>query len=209
MTDSAETIRATMDVAPLDDVVEAVRQALDAGEDDDALGELVSAVLQRAVTTPTWSDPKRGARALRHLVDLAERCGIADGDTPTRILVRAIELDPEGDDAIVEYLTSVANTDYRFANRSLLDAARTVSDPARARRLAVLDTIAEWFVLQSYLEPPTEPYVAAMHRAFDGAVALGSDEAGWLDARAWVVERIPFAASLLPEDVFRRFGTRG
>ncbi|MEO5727152.1 MAG: hypothetical protein ABI134_13225, partial [Byssovorax sp.] len=108
---------------------------------------------------------------------------------------------------VLDYLGSVADTDYRYADRSLLDVARSLSSPERAQRLALLDTLAEYWVLRAYLDPPGNVYVEAMQRSFAGAAALGASESSWLDARRWVLDAISFAS--VPEDIHATYAPRG
>ena len=115
-------------------------------------------------------------------------------------------LDPDDDEALFEYLREVADTSYRYTDRSLADVANMASTAARARRLALLDVIAEYMVVMPYLTPPRAPYVAAMERAVAGAIARGGDEAAFHEAHAWFTERISFAD--VPADIFVRYAPK-
>jgi hypothetical protein len=201
-----DTIERLLESGPLEDAAEALRANREAIEasDPDALARLEEALYARVRAQREWSDPARGSRALRYGVDIALERNLVDADTVTSLLIRAIDLTPEDDGLLIEYFRDAANSNYRYTDRSLLDVARGVRDPARARTLAAMHTIVEYLCLGFYLLPPANlVYVSAVRTAFAEAARLGVDEDAWQATRRWLLGAVPFAD--VPPDLFARY----
>jgi hypothetical protein len=203
-----DTIERLLESASLEDAAEALRanRAAIEASDPDALARLEEALYARVRAQREWSDPARGSRALRYGLDIALERNLVDGDTVTSLLIRAIDLTPEDDALLIEYARESSDSNYRYTDRSLLDVARGVRDPARARTLAATHTIVEYFCLCHYLLPPTNPvYVNAMRTAFAEAAPFGVDEEAWQATRRWFLGAVPFAD--VPPDLFVRYAS--
>jgi hypothetical protein len=167
----------------------------------DTLGELAAELFDAVQDRTRWDDAKLGSRALRAALERMLHENLIDGDTITSMLSRVLLLDPDDDQALFEYLREVADSSYRYTDRSLLTVADVASTVERARRLALLDVIAEYMVVMPYL--PQAPYVAAMQRAVAGAIAWDGDVDSFREAHAWFTRRLPH--SQVPADIFARY----
>lgn len=146
-------------------------------------------------------DPVRASRAFRWALDVRRNAGDMDGDTTTWHLARALELTPDDDQLLDEYLREVADEGYAATSPTLEDVARSPGVSAeRARTLAIAHTFAElWCVEVSMSEPTPADWIQRSLRAtFAAAVAHGATEADWLAFR----ERVPRPP---PIDAFARW----
>jgi len=187
------------------DALAAQRDAIEA-ESPDALAKLEEALYDAAMARKSkkWSDPARGSRVLRACLDIAYALDRVDGDTPTALLMRALELTPASDEILLEYVRSVADTDYFCTHKSLGELAHEVKPRALAQKLAAANTVTEYFCVRHYLlPPPQQVYVDALKTAFAEAVALGVDEPAWQSMRAWIEAKIPFAKA--PSELFAQY----
>lgn len=200
-----DEFRALAERTPVENVIDAFleQQPRLAAESPDAVGELEAFLWERVWNHAPWRDLPKAARALRWCHDTAPHYGPNDGDTETRLLIERLAVEPGDDALLAEYVGSVANNDYRYADKHLGDIAKGLADRERAKTLALVDTIAEYFVLSTYLEPPQPAYVRTFERAFATAVALGATEADWQAARQWVLGVASFAR--VPNDLFAKY----
>lgn len=162
---------------------------------DEALDENAKRELAEDVrATRRFADPARGSRALRWALDVAREFDELDGDTVTYHLARALELAPDDDELLLEYLREVADTDYFYTDLTLTEIAAKARDRQRARELALAAALADLWVLSAYLRQSSPPgwAIDAARRAFAAARELGADEAQWLATRARVLEQIRF-----------------
>jgi hypothetical protein len=202
-----DEFRALAERAPIEDVVDVFleQRAGLAAESPDAVGELEAFLWERVWNHAPWRDLPKAARALRWCRDTAPHYGPNDGDTETRLLVELLAVEPGDDALLAEYVYSVASNDYRYAGRHLGDVAKGLADREQAKTLALVDTIAEYFVLSTYLEPPQNAYVRTLQRAFATAVALGATAADWQATRQWVLGVASFAR--VPDDLFATYAS--
>jgi hypothetical protein len=173
---------------PIEDLIERVR---DEEIDEDRRSELAQLVR----TTTKFADAGRGSRALRWALDVARELDEVDGDTVTYHLARALELTPDDDELLREYLHEVADTEYFYTDLTLGEIAEKLRDKPRARELALAGTFAELWVLGSYLSQSSPPQWAidAARRAFALARKLGAEEAAWQAMRERLTQQFRFA----------------
>lgn len=167
-----------------------VEQRRETELDEDGRRELA----ERVRATRRFVDRERGSRALRWALEVARELDEVDGDTVTYHLIRALELTPDDDELLLEYLREVADTDYYYTDRTLAGLAGELRDPGRARELALAGTLAELWVLGSYLSQSSPPGWAAdaARRAFAVARSLGADESAWQATRTRVLDQLRF-----------------
>jgi predicted DNA-binding WGR domain protein len=149
---------------------------------DDEKRELVGALLEAT----SFRDPALAVAAFRWALDDRLTSDDVDGDTITYHLIRMLELTPDDDALLFEYLRAVADADYAYTDRRLGDLAKLPGvSPARAKRLALGGTFVEGWCLEISRTRPTPPnWVAdALRRSFRLAVELGATESDWLAMR--------------------------
>lgn len=170
----------------IEDLVE--RMCDDPGTDDER-----RALAARVRATAKFADPERGSRALLWALEVARELGEVDLDTPTLLLVRAVELTPSDDELLLEYLREVAASGYFCTELTLLDVAlRRGNHDRHTRRLALAASFAEMYALGPYLSrsPPPRWATDMARWVFARAREAHGDEQGWLALRDWLREQI-------------------
>lgn len=192
--------------APLEDVVARVARAGDALAecDPDEVEALEVDLYHRVIDGEEWDDRGKAAAAFRWCLDVARDRELGDADTPTWLLMRAIELAPHDDALLLDYVRAAADVDYRSTSTSLADVAAALRGSERARTLRLVHTLVEYRVLRAYLHPGANPvHEQALAKAFRDAAAAGATAADWHRVRAWVEREIRFVQ--IPDDLWGRY----